>query len=131
MKISIVTPHRNGVSDLLADYARATEGAEIVTVDNASNPADADALRGEKASLSSRLEELRAQLDAERTALAARLGAGAKPPDRLRPRGDGAGRPASVPLPVGLDPSRLRASLRRERAGPGHRRGVGGPDPTG
>lgn len=43
--ISIITPWRNGVADLLADYAAATEGAQIVTVDNGSDPADADALR--------------------------------------------------------------------------------------
>lgn len=45
MTISIITPWVNGVETLLADYAAATEGAEIVTVDNASDPADADALR--------------------------------------------------------------------------------------
>lgn len=44
MKISIITPWVNGVESLLADYAAATEGAEIITVDNASAQADAAAL---------------------------------------------------------------------------------------
>lgn len=45
MTISLVTCWLNGVETLLADYATATAGAEIVTVDNGSDPADADALR--------------------------------------------------------------------------------------
>lgn len=42
--ISIISPWMNGVAHLLADYATATEGAEIITVDNGSEPADAAAL---------------------------------------------------------------------------------------
>lgn len=45
MSLSVVTCWRGGVSDLLADYAAATDGAEIITVDNGSDPADAEALK--------------------------------------------------------------------------------------
>lgn len=44
MKLSIVTPWHGGVGSLLAEYAAACEGAEIVTVDNASPQEDAQAL---------------------------------------------------------------------------------------
>ncbi len=41
--ISIVTPFLNGL-DLLADYEQATIGAELILIDNGSDPATADAL---------------------------------------------------------------------------------------
>lgn len=43
MKISIVTPFLNGL-DLLADFEHATQGAELIIVDNGSDPETADAL---------------------------------------------------------------------------------------
>ncbi|HEX6293365.1 MAG TPA: CmcI family methyltransferase [Herpetosiphonaceae bacterium] len=44
-KISIITPWSSETLDLLPDYSRAVAGAEVVTVDNASGPATAAALR--------------------------------------------------------------------------------------
>lgn len=41
--ISIITPFLNGL-DLLADYEAATIGAELILIDNGSNPETADAL---------------------------------------------------------------------------------------
>ena len=43
MSISIVTPFLNGL-DLLADFEQATIGAELILIDNGSDPATADAL---------------------------------------------------------------------------------------
>ncbi len=43
MPISIVTPFLNGL-DLLADFEQATIGAELILIDNGSDPATADAL---------------------------------------------------------------------------------------
>ncbi len=43
-KISIVTPFLNGL-DLLADFEQATMGAELILIDNGSDPATADALQ--------------------------------------------------------------------------------------
>lgn len=43
-KISIITPFKNGI-DLLPDYIAATLGAELVLIDNGSDPETADALR--------------------------------------------------------------------------------------
>lgn len=45
MNIAIVTPWKNGVGTLLEDYSRAADGAIVVTVDNGSDAADADALK--------------------------------------------------------------------------------------
>jgi glycosyltransferase involved in cell wall biosynthesis len=45
MKISIITTWMNGAADLLPDFARATEGAEVVIVDNGSQETDAAALK--------------------------------------------------------------------------------------
>jgi glycosyltransferase involved in cell wall biosynthesis len=42
--ISIVTPFKNGI-DLLPDYIAATLGAELILIDNDSDPETADALR--------------------------------------------------------------------------------------
>src|SRR5262245_28038773 len=42
-RISIVTPFKNGL-DLLPDYARAVQGAQVVIVDNGSDEATATAL---------------------------------------------------------------------------------------
>lgn len=57
MRISIVTPWM-GISNLLPDYLRATEGAELIFVDNGSNPEDAKALE-QAASVYIRNEENR------------------------------------------------------------------------
>ena len=46
MTISIITPWFSETKDLLPDYAAATKGAEVVTVDNATPPETAEALRG-------------------------------------------------------------------------------------
>lgn len=45
MTISIVTPFAGSTADLLADYDRATIGAEIIIVDNASDDATAQAIQ--------------------------------------------------------------------------------------
>lgn len=44
MMISVITPFKNGV-DLLPDYIAATLGAELILIDNGSDPETADALR--------------------------------------------------------------------------------------
>ncbi len=43
MKISVITPFLNGL-DLLADYEQATIGAELILIDNGSDPETAQAL---------------------------------------------------------------------------------------
>lgn len=55
MKISVITPWM-GISDLLPDYLRATEGAELIFVDNGSQEEDAKALE-QAASIYIRNEE--------------------------------------------------------------------------